>query len=93
MENAMLRHIDQYLLRRMQEELGGMFVVQARFSSSCILEARSGFALGMMVGHVMNRFVRDGQGFDRMTINVRDFTMTVTLPKTPGQGRLLIEWK
>ncbi len=77
----------------MQEELGGMFVVKERFSSSCILEARSSFALGMMIGHVMNRFVRTGQGFDLMSINVQDFTVALTVPRQPGHGRLLVEWK
>ncbi len=93
MDDPRLKPIDQWMLRRMQEELGGMFVVQARFSNSCILKARSGFALGMMIGHVMNRFVRDGQGFDLMSINVKDFTVALKIPRQPGHGRLLVEWK
>ncbi len=81
------------MLGNMQDQLGNMFYVKTLLSSYCKLQARSPFSLGMMVQHVMNRFIRDGVGFDKLTIDVHEMTMSILIPKHPGRGKMLVEWK
>ena len=60
--------------------------------NSATIKCKTPFALGLLVGHIMNRWLRDGQGFDTLVIDTKENKATLTVCKEASKNRLKILW-
>ena len=61
-------------------------------ANSSTIDCSSPFTLGLLVGHIMNRWLRDGQSFDTLTIDTKACKVTISVCKEPSRNRLKVLW-
>ena len=60
--------------------------------NSATIECKTPFMLGLLVGHIMNRWLHDGQGFDKLVIDTKECKATISISKDATKNRLKILW-
>ena len=93
MKGTESKPIEKLYLNNMREELENMFSVRYNSDRCVRLYVRTPFTLGLLIGHIVNRFVRDGIGFDSMTINVKKLCVTLSVPEENEAAKLLTKWE
>ena len=48
--------------------------------------------LGMLVGHIMNRWVKDGQSFDEMIVDTKNCNVRLSAHQDSRKNRLKTSW-
>ena len=79
-------------LTMMREELPALFTIEAESDQSAILVCKTPFALGLIVGFVMNRWVKIGISFNRMQIDTRRLTVKLQVLRNKDLNNLQVEW-
>ena len=88
-----LSPLQMYFLVPMRENLKSMFTVKYLTEMSALLVVRNAFTLGMVVGFVMNQFVRHGHSFNKMDIDVSNFTVRLQVLKEATANKLQVSWR
>ena len=84
--------IETQFLNPVREELRGAFTVVYKRPLSAKLSVRAPFALGLLIGFIMNRFVKDGVSFNKLTIDPADLSLTVQTQEYACHNKLDIKW-
>ena len=82
----------QYI-ERLYEEWSGSMSADLQDSNTATITCTTPFALGLLVGHIMNRWLRDGQGFDTLLINTKENKATISVCKDANKNRLKLLWE
>lgn len=86
--------LEKQFLEPMKEELKSMFTVKwmsGKFSAALVV--RNGFTLGMVVGFIMNQWVRFGYSFNKLEIDVSKLTVRLQVMEEAQCNKLTVVWK
>ena len=53
---------------------------------------RSPFTLGMLIGFVMNQWVKHGYSFNKLEINPKELTVKLQVLKCAESNKLMVVW-
>ena len=84
--------VEIQFIERLYQEWGRAMAAEEKSANKAIVECRTPFSLGLLVGHVMNRWLRDGQGFDKLVIDTKACKATITVRKDASKNRLKVLW-
>ena len=87
-----MRTIQDSHLAEMRRELPTLFTVQAETDQSAVIVAKTSFALGLVVGFVMNRWTRCGISFNRMQIDTQNLTVKLRVLRKQELNDMQVEW-
>ena len=87
-----MRTIQDSHLAEMRRELPTLFTVQAETDQSAVIVAKTSFALGLVVGFVMNRWTRCGISFNRMQIDTKQMTIKLQVLRNKDLNDMQVEW-
>ena len=76
----------------MRRELPTLFTVQAETDQSAVIVAKTSFALGLVVGFVMNRWTRCGISFNRMQIDTQNLTVKLRVLRNQELNDMQVLW-
>ena len=79
-------------LSAIYDELGNTVTTVNSKARSAKLAVKTPYALGMLVGCIMNLWVRRGISFDLLTIMPKKLMASVSIRDHPEKNRLIIEW-
>ncbi len=77
----------------MYEQLGGIFVILSNTNRKAKVKVKSAFALGLVVGNIYNRFIRDGVSFNLMVVDVESLTVELSVAKADCANALKVIWR
>ena len=87
-----LTPIEETHLSTIYSELGNTVTTVVSNAWSAKLAARTPYALGMLIGCIMNLWVRRGISFDTLTIIPSKLMASVSIRDHPEENRLIIDW-
>ncbi len=79
-------------LSEMYRELPSLFKVKAETDQSAIIKCRSPFALGLVIGFVMNRWTRYGISFNRLEIDTKQMTIKLQVLRNHNLNAMQVLW-
>ena len=85
--------IEVQYIERLYKEWGCAMAVNEQSANSATILCRTPFSLGLLVGHIMNRWLRDGQGLDKLVIDTKACKATITVRKDASKNRLKVLWR
>ena len=84
--------IVEKFLHPMYDQLGGVFTIMSNTCRKAKVKAKSAFTLGLVVGYIYNRFIRDGVGFNLMVVDVENLTVEISVAKDDCANALKVIW-
>ena len=87
-ENA----VEIQYIERLYEEWGRSMAAKEQSRHTATIDCGHPFTLGLLVGHVMNRWLRDGQGFDKLVIDTKECKATITVCSDASKNKMKILW-
>ena len=85
--------IEQLYIERLYDEWSRLVKVSDSGKHTSDIKVEKPFMLGLLVGHIMNRWVRDGQSFDQMIIDTKECSVQLSAYGNASQNRLKILWQ
>ena len=79
-------------LSDMYRELPTLFTVKAETDQSAIIKCRTPFALGLVVGFVMNRWTRYGISFNKLEIDTKQMTIKLQVLRNKDLNDMQVLW-
>ena len=79
-------------LSDMYRELPTLFKVEAETDQSAIIKCRTPFALGLVIGFVMNRWTRYGISFNRLEIDTKQMTIKLQVLRNHNLNAMQVLW-
>ena len=79
-------------LSDMYRELPSLFEVKAETDQSAIIRCGSPFALGLVIGFVMNRWTRYGISFNRLEIDTKQMTIKLQVLRNHNLNAMQVLW-
>ena len=79
-------------LSEMQRELPTLFTVEAETDQSAVIRVNTPFALGLVVGFVVNRWNKVGISFNRMQVDTRRLTVKLLVLRNKALNNMQVEW-
>ena len=76
----------------MYRELPSLFKVKAETDQSAIIKCRSPFALGLVIGFVMNRWTRYGISFNKLEIDTKQMTIKLQVLRNKDLNDMQVLW-
>ena len=87
-----MRTIRDTHLSEMYRELPSLFEVKAETDQSAIIQCRTPFALGLVIGFVMNRWTRYGISFNRLEIDTKQMTIKLQVLRNHNLNAMQVLW-
>ena len=76
-----------------RQELGGAVgLCYHNIKHTAMLQTRSPFTLGLLIGFIMQRFVREGISFNRLTIDTKRLWVKIQAYEIKEQNCMRVEW-
>ncbi len=86
-------YIYKAFLDPLQDELGGTFVLRNKpVKNTAVVQTRSSFTLGLVIGFIMQRFVKLGISFHRLTIDTKQLTVRIKAHEDSAANSMDVEW-
>ena len=85
--------VEIQFIERLYDEWGCSMAATKQTRHTATIECRTPFSLGLLVGHVMNRWLRDGQGFDKLVIKTKESKATITVCADATKNRMKVLWQ
>ena len=79
-------------LEEMHQELPSLYTVKAETDQSAIIKCRTPFALGLVVGFIMNRWTRYGISFNRLEIDTKQMTIKLQVLRNKDLNDMQVLW-
>ena len=87
-----MRTIQDSHLAGMRRELPTLFTVEAETDQSAVIRVNTPFALGLVVGFIMNQWTRYRVSFNRLVIDTRQLTVKLQVLRNKDLNDLQVEW-
>ena len=84
--------IEIQYVEQLYEEWGCSMAATEKTKHTATIDCGHPFTLGLLVGHIMNRWLRDGQGFDKLVIDTKACKATITVRTDASKNRMKILW-
>ena len=84
--------VEIQFIERLYQEWGRAIAVEDKSDNTATIDCKTPFTLGLLVGHVMNKWLKDGQGFDKMIIDTKACKATITVCKDARLNKLKVLW-
>ena len=81
----------QYI-ERLYDEWGRSMAATERSKNTATIACETPFKLGLLIGHIMNRWLRDGQGFDKLVIDTKECKATITVRTDASKNKMKVLW-
>ena len=81
----------QYI-ERLYDEWGRSMAATEITKHTATIECENPFKLGLLIGHIMNRWLRDGQGFDKLVIDTKECKATITVRTDASKNKMKLLW-
>ena len=91
-ENNPSTPIESQFLNDLRDELSNLFTVKHKTKYQVTMLVRSPFTLGLLVGSIMNRFVRDGISWHKMVVNIKELSVQLSVSDQQQTNLLQMEW-
>lgn len=85
--------IRRYFLNTFFENYISLFTIDEETHTCVNMVCSSPFTLGLLIGCVMNRFVRYGVSFDSMVITPSENRIVLKVRNNLNDNKMKIEWK
>ena len=88
----MENQIDKLYIERLYNEWSRLVKVSNIDKHTSDIKVEKPFMLGLLVGHIMNRWVKDGQSFDEMIVDTKNCNVRLSAHQDSRKNRLKTSW-
>ena len=79
-------------LNGLKDELGELFTVKGETPLSFKLKADKPFVIGMLIGHIFNKWHKEGVSFDQLQLNMEENTLFLRICRNPGMNQMKVDF-